>query len=88
MVVDDAIKQVSKELGIDEYVVRRAYYSMFEFIKDTVTELSLKKENLSKKELEELPKVFYIPKLGKIDVPYNRYKKIWEVYTNKRNKSK
>jgi hypothetical protein len=89
MTVEEAIKQVSEELGIDEYVVRRAYYSMFEFIQETVMELPLKEEFLSEEEFSELKKVFYMPILGKIDVPYSRYKKVWNAYLNKgKNKNK
>jgi hypothetical protein len=84
MTVDEAIKQVSAELEIDEYVVRRAYYSMFEFIKDTISELPLKEDFLSKEELSKLKKVFYLPSLGKINVPYSRYKKVWEAYLKKK----
>ena len=86
MTVEEAIKQVSAELGIDEYVVRRAYYSMFEFIKETATELPLKEEFLSKEEFSELKKVFYLPSLGKIDVPYQRYKGIWKGYLDRKAK--
>jgi predicted nucleotidyltransferase len=59
---------------------------MFEFIKDTVTELPLKEEFLSKEDLDKLKKVFYMPALGKISVPYRRYKGIWEAYLNKKAK--
>lgn len=86
MTVDEAIKQVSVELGIDEYVVRRAYYSMFEFIKDTVSELPLKEDFLSKEELSKLKKVFYLPSLGKVTVPYSRYRKVWEAYLKKKER--
>lgn len=89
MTVDEAIKQVAINMNLDECVVRRAYYSMFEFIKDTVIELPLKEEFLSREDLGELKKVFYMPILGKIDVPYSRYKKVWNVYLNKgKNKNK
>ena len=80
MTVEEAIKKVSKELNIEECVVRRAYYSVFEFIMDTVTEMPLKEDFLSKEELSKLKKVFYLPSLGKIDIPYLRYKGIWENY--------
>jgi hypothetical protein len=86
MTVEEAIKQVSIELGIDEYVVRRAYYSMFEFIKETVMKMPLKEEFLSEKEFGELKKVFYLPSLGKIDVPYQRYKGIWKGYLERKAK--
>lgn len=86
MTVEEAIKQVSEELGIDEYVVRRAYYSMFEFIQETVMELPLKEEFLSEEEFSELKKVFYLPSLGKIDVPYRRYKGIWKGYLERKAK--
>jgi hypothetical protein len=88
MTVDEAIKQVSEELNIDEYVVRRAYYSQFEFIIETVTQLPLKEKFLSKEELSELKKVFYMPSLGKINVPYSRYKKVWEAYLKKKESNK
>ena len=88
MTVEEAIKQVSEELGIDEYVVRRAYYSMFEFIKETVMELPLKEEFLSEEEFSELKKVFYLPSLGKISVPYHRYKGIWKGYLERKAKGK
>ena len=88
MTVDEAIKQIAEEQGFDEHVVRRVYYSVFEFIKDTVIEMPLKEELLDKKEFEKLDRVFYIPGLGKVTIPYTRYKKIWEAYQSKRNKNK
>jgi len=84
MTVEEAIKQTAVDMNLDECVVRRAYYSMFEFIIEAVGQLPLKEEFLSEKELSELRKVFYMPLLGKINVPYGRYKKIWEAYLNKR----
>lgn len=80
MTIEEAIKQVAKELDLDDYVVRRAYYSMFEFIKETIMEKPLKDELLSKEELSELKTVFYLPSLGKISIPYKRYKEIWDLY--------
>ena len=86
MTVDEAIKQVAQDLNLNEFVVRRAYYSVFEFIKDTATKLPLKEEFLSKEELQKLKKVFHIPALGKIDLPYTKYETIWKRYLNKRDK--
>lgn len=86
MVLEEAIKQVAEELNIDEYVVRRVYYSVFEFIKDTVAEIPLKEEFLSKEDFEKLKRVFYIPGLGKIVIPYRTYKAVWKAYLNKKGK--
>ena len=87
MTIDEAIKQVSQELELPEDVVRRAYYSMFEFIKETAMELPLKEEFLSREDLRELKKVFHLPLIGKITVPYSQYKRIWEAYLNKRKRN-
>lgn len=86
MTVNDAIRQVSETLEIEEFVVRRAYYSVFEFIKETAIELPLKEEYLSREEFEEMKKVFYIPGLGKVNAPYYKYKGIWDAYLKKRKK--
>lgn len=86
MVLEEAIKQVAEELNIDEYVVRRVYYSVFEFIKDTVAEMPLKEEFLSKEDFEKLKRVFYIPGLGKIVIPYRTYEAVWKAYLNKKGK--
>ena len=88
MTIDEAIKQVAADLGLEEYVVRRAYYSMFEFIKETAMEMPLKEKLLDKEEFKELKKVFYMPTLGKVTIPYPRYKKIWEAYLDKKAKRK
>lgn len=86
MTIDEAVKQVAEDLGLEECVVRRAYYSMFEFIKDTVTEMPLKEEFLSKEDFEKLKKVFYLPGFGKVFISYGRYKKVWENYLKKKAK--
>ena len=88
MTVEEAIKQTSEKLKIDEYAVRRAYYSMFEFIQETVMKLPLKEEFLNEEEFSELKKVFYLPSLGKIDIPYIRYKGIWKGYLERKAKQK
>ena len=86
MTVDEAIKQVSEELKLEECVVRRVYYSMFECIIEKAAEIPFKKEFLSREEFEKLNKVFYMPGLGKIVTPYSRYKKVWEAYLKKKAK--
>ena len=86
MTVEEAIRQVSEELSVDEHVVRRAYYSMFEFIEDRISELPLKERLLSKEELSELKKTFILPKLGKVTVPYGRYNGVWEWWLKRKEK--
>ncbi len=88
MTIEKVIKQVAKELELDEYVVRRAYYSMFEFIIETVSGMSLKDEFLSKKDFEKVKNTFYLPILGRITIPYAKYEAIWEYHILKKHLGK
>ena len=88
MTVDDAIEQVARELNIERCVVKRVYYSMFEFILNTTAHMPLKEEFLDKKEFNELHKVFLIPRIGKVTIPYYKYNAIWEGYTIRKHLGK
>ena len=88
MTVDEAISQVAEELGLEFHVVRRAYLSMYEFIVQEVGNMQLKEEFLSKEEYEKVSKIFNFPVIGKIAMPYSKYKGVWEGYLKKLDKNK
>ena len=81
MKLKEALKTVSKELGIPEEVVNLAYRSSWNFIKQHIEVIPLKGE-LKKEEFEKLRTNFNIPSLGKMSCTYDRYlavKKEFEV---------
>lgn len=88
MTVDEAILQVAEELGLEVHVVRRVYYSMYEFILQEVGDMQLKEEFLSKEEYKKVSKIFNFPVIGKIAMPYSKYKGVWEGYLRKLGKNK
>lgn len=67
----DIIKQISEELNIPLEVVKLAYESYWEFIREHIKALPLK-EDLSKEEFQELRTNFNIPSLGKLSCTYDR----------------
>lgn len=64
--------KVAKELGIEEEVVKKAYLSFWEFIRNTIQELPLK-EDLTEEQFKQLRTNFNIPSIGKLSCTYERY---------------
>lgn len=76
---EDLFKSVSEELNIPEEVVKKAYYSFWEFIRTKIQDLPLK-EDLSEEEFNELKTNFNIPSLGKLSCTYDRFLGVRERY--------
>lgn len=68
----DILKLLSEELNISEEVVDTAYKSFYAFIRETITNLPLKK-NLTEEEFNALKTNFNLPSLGKLHCTYERY---------------
>lgn len=64
MIYSKAIKQVSKDLGIPEYIVDSVYRSFWVFIRTKISGLDLK--NVTCDEFDNLRTNFNIPSLGKL----------------------
>jgi hypothetical protein len=87
MKLEEAILRVSGKTGIPKEVVKAAYKSQWEFIRQHIEELPLK-EDLSKEEFDRLRTNFNVPSLGKMSCTYDRYiavKKEFEVIKKLRN---
>lgn len=86
----DVISIVSRELNIPEEVVKRAYKSYWEFIKEKIQLLPLK-EDLTEEEFSKLRTNFNIPSLGKLVCTYDRMvgvKKKFDYIKKLRNNAK
>lgn len=84
----DVIETVANELGIPKEVVKVAYRSFWEFIKETIQSLPLK-ENINEDRFNSLRTNFNIPSLGKMTCTFERMsgvKKRYEYLNNKENK--
>lgn len=77
----ELIKEVANELGFPEEVVKKAYSSSWEFIKNHISDLPLK-DDLTEEEFKVLRTNFNLPSLGKLYVTYDDYKRIKEKYEN------
>lgn len=77
--VDDKIKEVSVTLNIPFEVAKKAYYSVWEFIKGKMASLPLKEE-ISEEEFKQLKTSFNIPSIGKLACTYDRYKSMHTYY--------
>lgn len=64
--------KVSDELNIPVEVVKAAYRSYWEFIRQTIKSLPLK-EDINEEEFSKLRTNFNIPSLGKLCVTWNRF---------------
>lgn len=71
--MDEIYKKVSEDLNIPVEVVKLAYESGFEFMKDTIEKLPLK-EDLTEEEFNKLRTNFNLPSLGKLICTYKEYK--------------
>ena len=84
---EDILNKVAIDLGIPIEVVKLAYKSYWEFIRQTIQSLPLK-DNLSEEEFSKLRTNFNIPSLGKLYVTWNRFvrcKKRYELIKKLRN---
>lgn len=81
------INQLSKELDIPEEVIKTAYNSYWEFIKETIQNLPLK-ECISQEEINKLRVNFNIPSIGKLYCDLNRVVRIKNNFNSKRNGNK
>lgn len=79
MSYDDIINKVSKEIELPTEIVDKVYKGFWQFIKNSVQELPLKKD-LSEEEFNKLRTSFNIPSLGKLACTYNKYKKVKEKF--------
>lgn len=63
--MDEIYAKVTADMGIPIEVVRAAYLSQWQFIRNTIEALPLKEE-LSEEEFNQLRTSFNLPSLGKI----------------------
>lgn len=63
--LNEIYEQVAKDLGLEPEVVKAAYRSQWQFIRNTIEALPLKEE-LSEEEFSQLRTSFNIPSLGKL----------------------
>lgn len=75
----EVLNQVANKLNIPVEVVKEAYESYWEYIRNTISELPLK-EDLSEEEFNKLRTNFNVPSIGKLACPYDRYKAIKDRY--------
>ena len=71
--MDGIYKKVSEDLNIPVEVVKLAYESGYQFIKDTIENLPLK-DDLTEEEFNKLRTNFNLPSLGKLICTYKEYK--------------
>lgn len=79
MTYDQIFKRISEELSIPIEVVKLAYDSYWEFIRQNIQELPLK-EDLTEEEFNKLNTNFNIPSLGKLVCTYERNLGVKEKY--------
>ena len=79
MKLSNVYQQVSEKLDIPPAVVKLAYESYWEFIREHIKSLPLK-EDLSDEEFEKLRTNFNIPSIGKLSCTLERYKSIKRKY--------
>lgn len=88
----DIFKQVSEELNLPLEVIKLAYKSQWEFIRESIKILPLK-QNLSEEEFNKLRTNFNVPSIGKLSCTYKRYQgvkkqfKVIKELQNVQNKS-
>lgn len=79
MTYQEIIEQVSEDMGLPPDIVDRAYKAYWQYIKDSIQALPLKKE-LTEEEFKKLRPNFNIPSLGKVSCTYQRYKGVKEKF--------
>lgn len=72
--LNEIYESVAKELGIAPEVVKAAYQSQWQFIRNTIEALPLKEE-LSEEEFSQLRTSFNLPSLGKIYTTHEKIQK-------------
>lgn len=72
--LNEIYEEVAKELGLDPKVVKAAYQSQWQFIRNTIEALPLKGE-LSEEEFSQLRTSFNLPSLGKLYTTSEKVKK-------------
>lgn len=75
----EVLNQMANKLNIPVEVVKEAYESYWEYIRNTISKLPLK-EDLSEEEFNKLRTNFNVPSIGKLACPYDRYKAIKDRY--------
>lgn len=71
MINPDIVNKVAQELNIQPEVVKAAYSSYWEFIRNTIQSLPLK-DDINEEEFSLLRTNFNIPSLGKLSCSFNR----------------
>ena len=79
MKYSDITKEVSEELNIPIEVVELAYKSYWEFIREKIQELPIKRD-IKEEEFNSLRTNFNIPSLGKLVCTFDRIKRMKERY--------
>lgn len=75
MKVEDAIRKVAEEMNLPYEVARTAYFTMYRFIREKMSELPLQ-DDLTDEEFSQLRPNFNVPSLGKFYVTLDRYHSI------------
>lgn len=70
--MQEKYSKIAKELNLDVEVVKKAYTSFWEFIRNKIQELPLK-EDLTEEQFKKLRTNFNIPSIGKLSCTYDRY---------------
>lgn len=84
MTYEDIIEKVSEEVNLPKEVVDRIYKSYWEFIRNTIKDLPLKKD-LSEEQFNEFRTSFNIPSIGKLYCSYDKYSKMKKRFNNIKN---
>ena len=72
-------KEVSKELGVDEEVVKHVFNITWDFIKERISKLDLKRD-LTEDEFNNMKAAFVLPNLGMLGCNYDFYKRAREKF--------
>lgn len=75
MILDDAIRETAKEMGLPIMFVRRTYKAYWKAVREYVMSLPLK-EDLTDEEFLALRPNINIPSIGKLYVSLERYRKL------------
>lgn len=81
MTYQEAIIQVSKEIGLPYEVTKEAYEFYWRFIRETIKNLPFK-EDLTEDEFNKFRTNFNVPSIGKLHCTYDRYLKLKKRYRN------
>jgi hypothetical protein len=84
MTYEDIIEKVSDASNLSKEVVDRIYKSYWEFIRNTIKDLPLKKD-LSEEQFNEFRTSFNTPSIGKLYCSYDKYSKMKKRFNNIKN---